>query len=203
VHHVPMMTDRGLTADQAGALLLVFGLASQDGRVAGGFILDRVHGALVGPIVMLAPIAGLLFLYPPFSTAAVAVAFIGVAFGIEGDLLALLITRYLGTRDFGRILGPVQAVFILGSAFGPLLLGLGYDTLGSYDPVVPALIAVLVAGALLIATLGPYTFPPVAGFDELAAADELAASQVLTELAEGGPGQAPAPRPGAGSVRAR
>ncbi|MFI5844984.1 MFS transporter [Catenuloplanes sp. NPDC051500] len=184
VHLVPMMTDRGLPDDQAGTLLVIFGLASLIGRVAGGFILDRVHGAIIGPIVMLAPIAGLFFLHPPFSAAAVAVAFIGVAFGIEGDLLALLITRYLGTRDFGRILAPVQAAFILGTAFGPLLLGLGYDSLGSYDPVLPALMGVLVIGAVLIATLGPYTFPPVTGFDELAAADELAASRVLSDLAE-------------------
>ncbi|GAA3779646.1 MFS transporter [Plantactinospora mayteni] len=183
VHLVPMMTDRGLSDGQAGTLLVVFGLASLVGRVAGGFIIDRVHGAIVGPIVMLAPIAGLFFLHPPFTSAAVAVAFIGVAFGIEGDLLAVLITRYLGTRNFGRILGPVQAAFLLGSAFGPLLLGLGYDTLGSYDPVIPVLMGVLVVGAILIATLGPYTYPAVNGFDQLAARDELAASEVLSDIA--------------------
>jgi MFS family permease len=184
VHLVPMMTDRGLSPDQAGSLLVIFGLASLVGRVAGGFIIDRVHGSVVGPIVMLAPIAGMLFLHPPFSSAAVAVAFIGIAFGIEGDLLALLITRYLGTREFGRILGPVQAMFLLGTAFGPLLLGLGYDELGSYDPVIPVLMGILVIGAILIATLGRYTYPAVSGFDQLAARDELAASEVLSDVTE-------------------
>ena len=186
VHLVPMMTDRGLSSSQAGQLLVVFGLASLVGRVVGGFIIDRVHGSIVGPIVMLAPIAGMFFLHPPFSSAAVAVAFIGIAFGIEGDLLALLITRYLGTRNFGQIIGPVQAMFILGSAVGPLLLGLGYDELGSYDPVIPVLMGVLVVGAVLIATLGRYTYPAVSGFDRLAAQDELAAAEVLSDIAEGG-----------------
>ncbi len=185
VHLVPMMTDRGLSENQAGSLLIIFGLASLVGRVVGGFIIDRLHGSIVGPIVMLAPIAGLFFLEPPFSTAATAVAFIGVAFGIEGDLLALLITRYLGTRNFGRILGPVQAFFVLGSAVGPLLLGLGYDQFGSYDPVLPVLMVILVVGALLIATLGPYAYPAVSGFDRLAARDELAASEVLSDIADG------------------
>ncbi|MFI6424475.1 MFS transporter [Promicromonospora sp. NPDC050880] len=185
VHLVPMMTDRGLSADQAAQLLVVFGLASLVGRVLGGIVIDRVHGAIVGPVVMLAPIVGMLFLYPPFPTAAVAVAFIGIAFGIEGDLLALLITRYLGMRSFGQIVGPVQAVFILGSAFGPLLLGLGYDELGSYDPVIPVLMGVLVTGAVLIGTLGPYVYPAVRGFDRLAARDELAAAEVLSDLAGG------------------
>lgn len=184
VHLVPMMTDRGLSNGQAGQLLVIFGLASLVGRVVGGIVIDRVHGSIVGPIVILAPIAGMFFLEPPFSTAALAVAFIGIAFGIEGDLLALLITRYLGMRNFGQIIGPVQAMFILGSAVGPLLLGLGYDQLGSYDPVIPVLMGVLVVGAVLIVTLGRYVYPAVDGFDRLAARDELAAAEVLSGIAE-------------------
>ncbi|MGW8532002.1 MFS transporter [Nocardiopsis sp. NPDC055824] len=199
VHLVPMMTDRGLSAEQAATLLVVFGLASLVGRVAGGFIVDRVPGTIIGPIVMIAPIAGMFFLYPPFGSAAVAVAFIGVAFGIEGDLLALLISRYLGTRYFGRILGVVQAAFLLGTAFGPLLLGLGYDLLGSYDPVIPVLMGILVLGAILIATLGRYVYPPVTGFDRLAARDELAASEVLSGIAEGGDAPGSPDRPKAGA----
>lgn len=195
VHLVPMMTDRGLSDGQAGQLLVIFGLASLVGRVAGGFIIDRVHGSIVGPIVMLAPIAGMFFLHPPFSSAAIAVAFIGIAFGIEGDLLAFLITRYLGMRNFGQILGPVQAMFILGTAFGPLLLGLGYDQLGSYDPVIPVLMGVLIVGAVLIATLGRYVYPAVDGFDRLAARDELAAAEVLSDIAEGHEIHSPADRP--------
>ncbi|MDR7274050.1 MFS transporter [Catenuloplanes atrovinosus] len=187
VHLVPMMTDRGLSDDQAASLLVIFGLASLVGRVAGGFVIDRVHGAVVGPIVMLAPIVGLFFLDLPFAGAATAVAFIGVAFGIEGDLLAVLITRYLGMRSFGRLVGSVQAAFILGSACGPLLLGLGYDSLGSYDPVMPVLMAILAIGAVLIATLGPYVYPAVAGFDRLAARDELAASAILSDVAASRP----------------
>ena len=144
---------------------------------------------------MLAPIAGMFFLQPPFGSAVVAVAFIGIAFGIEGDLAALLITRYLGTRNFGQIFGPVQAMFLLGSALGPLLLGLGYDELGSYDPVIPVLMGVLVTGAVLIATLGRYTYPAVSGFDQLAARDELAAAEVLSDIAESHGAHAPADRP--------
>ncbi|TDQ52244.1 MFS transporter [Actinorugispora endophytica] len=201
VHLVPMMTDRGLTSDQAGFLLVVFGLASLVGRVAGGFVVDRVHVSVIGPIVILAPIAGMFFLHPPFSGAAVAVAFIGVAFGVEGDLLALLISRYLGTRHFGRILGVVQAAFLLGTAFGPLLLGLGYDLLGSYDPVIPVLMGVLVVGAVLIATLGRYVYPAVSGFDRLAARDELAASEVLSDIAESGDTHGSSGRPRAEARR--
>ncbi len=198
VHLVPMMGDRGLGADQAGMLLVVFGLASLVGRLVGGVIIDRVRGTVVGPIVILLPIVGLLFLQPPFPTAVAAVALIGVAFGIEGDLLAILISRYLGTRHFGRILAAVQAAFLLGTAFGPLLLGVAYDELGSYDPVIPVLMGVLVVGAVLIGSLGRYAYPPLAGFDRLAARDEMAASEVLSGVAEG-EGQGPARRENVGT----
>ena len=199
VHLVPMMTDRGLSNEQAASLLVVFGLASLVGRVLGGVLLDRVHASVIGPIVMVAPIAGMFFLEPPFGAAAAAVAFIGIAFGIEGDLLALLITRYLGTRYFGRILGVVQAAFLLGTASGPLLLGLGYDLLGSYDPVIPVLMVVLVVGAILIGTLGRYVHPAVNGFDRLAASDELAASEVLSDIAESGGAHGSSGRPRVGA----
>ncbi|MEU8141163.1 hypothetical protein [Nonomuraea sp. NPDC048901] len=66
-----------------------------------------------------------------------------------------------------------------------MLLGLGYDVLGSYDPVIPVLMGILVIGAILIGSLGPYAYPAVNGFDQLAARDELVAAQVLSAIAEG------------------
>jgi len=184
VHLVPMMSDRGLDPAQAALLLTVFGLASLVGRVLGGFLIDRVHATVVGPIVILAPIVGMLFLHPPFGSAAAAVAFIGIAFGIEYDLLALLITRYLGMKAFGNLIGLINSVFLLGTAFGPLLLGIGYDTTGSYDAVIPFLIGTLVFCAILIVLLGGYRYPAVAGFDRVAAEDELAAAEILSDIAE-------------------
>ncbi|MGV9384934.1 hypothetical protein ACWDRB_54645 [Nonomuraea sp. NPDC003707] len=34
--------------------------------MAGGFVIDRIHGSIVGPIVMPAPIAGPFLLHPPW-----------------------------------------------------------------------------------------------------------------------------------------
>ncbi|MWA04836.1 MFS transporter [Actinomadura sp. LD22] len=190
VNLVPLMSDRGLPVNEAVFLLTIMGIASTVGRVIGGFILDRVHATITGTIVILAPIAGLFFLHPPFGSVAVAVALIGLALGIELDLLPLLVTRYLGMRAFGEIIGVLQAVFVIGTAFGPLLLGVGYDTFGSYDPVIPVLIGVLVVSALLIAVLGKYRYPAVKGFDKVAQQDELAAAELLSEIAENeGPGR--------------
>ncbi|MGW0590049.1 MFS transporter [Streptosporangium sp. NPDC002607] len=185
VHLVPMMSDRGLDSAQAALLLTIYALASVVGRVGGGFLIDRIPGTIIGPIVILVPVVGLFFLHPPFVSAAVAVALIGVAYGIEADLVAFFITRYLGMRAFGKVFGLMQSVFLIGTGFGPLLLGLAYDNFGTYDPVIPVLGGILVACAITIALLGKYTYPAVEGFDQVAAKDEFAASELLSEIAEG------------------
>lgn len=184
VHLVPMMTDRGMDPAQAVLLITIFSLSSLAGRVLGGFLIDRIHGTIIGPIVIIAPVAGMFFLHPPFGSAAIAVGLIGLAYGIEGDLVAFFITRYLGTRNFGQIFGVVQSVFLIGTAFGPLLLGIAYDSTGSYDSVLPVLGGVLVVCAITIAFLGKYPYPAVKGFDSVAAKDEFAAAELLSEAAE-------------------
>ncbi|WP_426323281.1 MFS transporter [Microbacterium sp. E-13] len=184
VHLVPMMTDRGMDPAQAVLLITIFSLSGLTGRVIGGFLIDRIHGTIIGPIVIAAPVLGMFFLHPPFPSAAVAVGLIGLAYGIEGDLVAFFITRYLGTRHFGQIFGIVQSVFLIGTAFGPLLLGIAYDSTGSYDSVLPGLAVVLIVCAITIALLGRYPYPAVKGFDSVAAKDEFAAAEMLSEVAE-------------------
>ncbi|MBH0024821.1 MFS transporter [Salinibacterium sp. SWN248] len=183
VHLVPMMSDRGLGVPQAVLLVTIFGLASLVGRLVGGVLIDRIDGRIIGPIVIIAPAIGLFFLHTPFLSAAIAVGLIGLAYGIEADLIAFFVSRYLGMKHFGRILGVVLSAFLLGTAFGPLLLGLAYDTFGAYDPVIPVLAGVLVVSAITIAFLGKYPYPAIEGFDKVAATDEMAAAEALSKLA--------------------
>jgi hypothetical protein len=185
VNLVPMMTDEGLTPPQAALLLTVLGLSSLAGRLLGGFLIDRIHVRIIAPIIILAPIVGILLLHAPFVQAAAAVAFIGFTFGIESDLLPLTVTRYLGMQSFGKILGVLQSVFMITSALGPLLMGAAFDAAGSYAGVMPLLIGILVVCAIIIFFLGKYKYPPMTGFDKLAATDEIAAAEVLSNLAAG------------------
>ena len=73
VNLVPMMTDEGLTPPQAALLLTVLGLSSLAGRLLGGFLIDRIHVRIIAPIIILAPIVGILLLHAPFVQAAAAV----------------------------------------------------------------------------------------------------------------------------------
>ncbi len=127
----------------------------------------------------------MLFLQPPLGVVAAAVALIGLALGIENDLVIFFITRYLGTREYGRIVGVIQAAFLVISAFGPVVFSAAYDASGSYNTIIPVFIATLAVAAIVILLLGEYRYPAVHGFDRLAAKDELAAAEILSEQAAG------------------
>jgi MFS family permease len=184
INLVPMMIDRGIAAGPAALLLSVLGIAGLVGRLAGGFLVDRIPGRVLGCIVLMCPVLGLFFLYSPYGVVAFAVFVIGLALGVENDLIAFFITRYLGTRNFGEIIGVIQAVFLISASFGPLVFSLAYDSWGTYQPMLPIFGVVLVAAAITILLLGKYRYPAIKGFDRLAAKDEFAAAELLTEQAE-------------------
>ncbi|MGW6277004.1 MFS transporter [Kribbella sp. NPDC055071] len=183
VNVVPMMTDQGMHRNQAALLLTIYGVASLLGRFAGGFLLDRFHAPRIAAAILLCPVAGMLLLHRPFASAAAGIALVGLAFGMEIDLLAFLTSRYLGMRRFGSLLGILQSAVLFSTAFGPLLIGIGYETTGTYTGFMPYVGGALVLSAVVVLLLGPYRYPPVAGFDRTAAQDELAAAQKLADLA--------------------
>jgi MFS family permease len=196
VNVVPMMTDEGLPVAEAGLLLTVYGLASLFGRIVGGVLLDRIPARLVTAGVLLCPVAGIFLLRPSFPSAAAGIALVGVAFGVEIDLLAYLVSRYLGMRSLGTLLGIAQCAVLLAGAFGPLLVSLGYQATGSYRSTLPYLGGALVLCAVAALFLGKYRYPAVTGFDQVAAQDELVAAKKLADLAAAETAQenaAPAP----------
>ncbi|MFJ4771115.1 MFS transporter [Streptomyces uncialis] len=183
VNIVPMMIDQGIASGQAASLLTVFGLMSLLGRVLGGLLLDRFHAPYVCAFVIVCPVVGMFLLNGSFVGAIIGTALIGIAFGVETDLLPFFISRYLGMRRFGALFGLLQAAVLLTSAFGPLAVNLGYDLLGSYGAVMPFIAGALVPCALLVLRLGPYRYPAVVGFDDSAAREEPAEETRLAESA--------------------
>ena len=86
---------------------------------------------------------------------------VGLGMGAEADIIAYLTSRYFGLRSFGEIYGYLFATFTLAGALGPVLMGVGFDHLGSYRaPLLFFLAATLVATALLT-RLGPYVYRPM------------------------------------------
>ncbi len=182
---VPIMAGRGIPRGQATIALSVLGFTSLLGRF-GGILLDRFHGTLVGGAVLFLGAVGIgvLAKYTSLDAALTGCALIGLSIGMEIDLLAFLTSRYFGMRSFGTLLGILQGSVILCIALGPLLIGMTYDAVGSYDTIMPFLSAALALCGITVMLLGPYRYPAIDGFDSMAAHDEFSASERLSQIAE-------------------
>jgi len=123
------------------------------GRVAAGYIADRMSVKYVALFFLLLQIAGLLLLLGTSSMAMVwfFVVVFGLAMGGMFALEPLLISEYFGLASFGAIYGGIWVFVSIGFAGGAPLAGYIFDVTGSYDLAFILFIAsTLVAMALLL-----------------------------------------------------
>jgi len=110
------------------------------------------HSASAGFVVLSLPVASSPVLY---SLGAVLVA---VALGAEGDLVPFMVRRLLRMSPTERPRRHAGA-FALGGAIGPVLYGLSFDLLNSYEPALGLSALVVLAAGVGLQTLGPYRYP--------------------------------------------
>lgn len=156
-HLISLLGERGLPPAAAaatfvpqtvGSLLATFGL---------GALTDRVPPKLL-------ICAGMAFLATALLSARLVTpgwtaAGFGLALGASGGSVRAVETaamaHYFGVAHLGAIRGLVTALNVSATAFGPLLLALGFARAGSYGPILVALTAVPVAVAAFAATAPP------------------------------------------------
>lgn len=139
------------------------GLAVIAARVAGGWLVDRVWAPAVGMgLFTLAAAASwaVVHLPPAPGTVLFGVLGIGLAAGLEFDLMSFLTARYFGPRAYGGIYGTMYAFFGLGSGAAPLLYGRAFDATGSFTVIVSVGAAAMGVGGLMLLLLGPYRYEP-------------------------------------------
>jgi hypothetical protein len=154
VHLAPMLTDGGMTPAHAARLTGLLGVAIIAGRVCLGAASDRFHAPYVGFAFLLLPVGGCLLL--AHGIAVPGIISLGLAAGAEVDLLAYLCARYWGLKAYGQIYGWQLAAFSLAAGLAPIAMGVAQDRLGSYGPGLYVCAAAILAGALLIASLGRF-----------------------------------------------
>lgn len=135
---------------EIGRITAAFGLAVIVGRIVGGWLLDRIWAPACAVGVLLIPALGSWLLASNALSgemALFAVIALGIGAGFEFDLLAFLIGRYFGQRNYGSIYGCFYAVIALGGGLGPVVYGYAFDRLDSYG-------LVLTSGAILLAISG-------------------------------------------------
>jgi MFS family permease len=165
VHLVPLLTDRGLSAQSAALTASLAGGSALIGRVGIGYLLDRFFapsvavwffGGFALGIFLLwgGALGGLVF---------VAVVLVGLGVGAELDVMPYLVSRYFGLRAFGEIYSYTFAIFTLGGVVGPPLMGAGFDATGSYSVVLGTFVVAALTATGLMTRLGPYqVWEPVA-----------------------------------------
>ena len=163
VHLFPMLTDAGLTPQEAGSIAALIGVGVIVGRVFIGFLVDRLFGPLVAIVVFLVTAVGCVLLADGGIAIAPYAAFlIGFALGAEVDLIAYFTSRYFGMKRYGEIYGWQYGFYGLGAAFAPVLMGALFTAGGgTYTLALHVSAGLCVAACVLLGTLGRYpTFKP-------------------------------------------
>ena len=149
-----ILAERGFGADVYYQTLVLTALTALAGNFAGGWLARSVSLArLMG--VSLLVLAGGLIALPHVATLAQVMAW-ATAMGLGGGLVMVLFftvwPRVFGRRHLGRIQGTAQALTVVASAIGPLLLAWCVEWTGSYATmfrVLAGLISLVALSALL------------------------------------------------------
>jgi predicted MFS family arabinose efflux permease len=122
------------------------------GKLAFGFLADRLSPKYTALLCFALQLVGLVILIMTHTTAMVWVFVFVFGFAMGGNitLQPLVSGELFGMKSFGAIFGWVVLAGAVGSALGPVLAGAIYDASGSYTP---AFIIFLVAYAVAIAAL--------------------------------------------------
>lgn len=161
---VPVLGERGLAPQDAATYLSVFTIAGAVGTIAGGFVLDRIDTVKVSVPFTLCSVASFIILarisadHGGVTLLYVAAALFGFSFGAHRPMGQFFHTRYFGLRSFTTVFAVQMALMALLFGFAAPVTGRIREATGSYDVVIWATVAGLVAAALIYLMLGPYRF---------------------------------------------
>jgi MFS family permease len=158
-HQVSIFAERGLSANLAAGVFVVYAIASASCSLLAGFLIERVgpKALLIANLCLLSvATAGALMLVSPAAAGLYAAA-LGMNGGIQSVIGMVAWAQYYGRHGLGRVQGAASMVGIAASAIGPLPLA-ALRTVGDGYALGLALLALLpLAGVALVATYHPPT----------------------------------------------
>jgi MFS family permease len=158
-----ILAERGFGPGVYYQTLAVTAMTALAGNFLGGWLSHRVQlGRLMA--ASQAILAGGVFALPLVSTLAHVMIW-AAAMGVGGGLVMVLFFsvwgRLFGRMHLGRIQGVAQALTVVASAIGPLLLAWDVERTGSYAGMFQALAAVIAISALAALVVSLPDPPPV------------------------------------------
>lgn len=154
-----IMESEGFDTEDAILLGSIVPLSVVVGRLAGGYLIDHIWAPAVSAVILSLPMIFCFVLRaenPSFELVAIGNVSLGLAAGVEYDLLAFLVSRYFGMRAYSTIYGVMYAIFALGAGFGPWLYGLTFERTGSYDYILGIAFVVIPIVTWPLLALGRY-----------------------------------------------
>ena len=135
---VPLLTDKGLPRAEAAGYAGLIGINVIIGRLVVGYLIDRFWAPFIAFFFLILPSISCILLAVDQPTAVgitIACLLIGLAAGAELDVMAFLISRYFGIKNYGQLYGGLYVFFAVGSGAAPALFGLWYDIAGNHTPI--------------------------------------------------------------------
>jgi MFS family permease len=160
LHMSAIFTDRGVTAEHAAIATSLVGAGALLGRVASGYLLDRIFAPRVAILFYGATALGMATLSARNigNVALAASLLVGLGMGAEVETMGYMISRYFGLRAFGTAYGYAFGSYMLAGAAGVLLMGAGFDRFHSYTIPLAGFCAAMLLTLILLTRLGPYQY---------------------------------------------
>ncbi|MBI4285159.1 MAG: MFS transporter [Chloroflexi bacterium] len=157
VHIAPHAQGLGISAANAAVVLAIIGGSSMVGRLAMGYVSDRIGNKrtlTICFVILISTLVSLQF-FNDLGTLYLFGAIYGFGhggfFGVYSPLVALL----FGTRSQGSIFGTAVFAVTFGGAIGPIVTGYTFDLTDSYRLGFLILVAASSAGLVLLSLLRP------------------------------------------------
>ena len=150
-HHYSILAEGGLERALAARTFVFYGITAALANLATGALITRIAPRFLLSAMLMMLGSALVFagfLSGPASIVPYGLL-LGMRTGMYSSLSGNVFAYYFGRKHLGSIKGWVSTVLVIGSAVGPLILGLGYDRLGSYTTTVIACSALPFAVALI------------------------------------------------------
>ena len=139
-HLFSIFAERGLDSTVAAAAFLPMAITGALVMLGSGVLVDHISPRFLLSAA-LALQALVLVLATLLSSPALAIAFaltVGISGGMERTVANVIWPAYFGRRHLGTITGVTTTVMVAASAFGPMPIGIAYDLIGSYTPILLA-----------------------------------------------------------------
>jgi MFS family permease len=161
----------------------LIGLSVVVGRTVGGWLLDRLWAPGVALVLLSGPIAAYWVLSGgsfSYNTAALSIFLMGFGAGVEYDLIAFIVARYFGMKNYSAVYGALYSFFAAGAGTGPVVFGRYFDVTHSYATPLALASGLMLLGSLMLLALGKYR-----KFDEPKVAEHAQGAPLAGEAVSG------------------